>query len=269
MKRFFVRFLAVMFILTAVTVSPSAARLVCCGTEVPGVVRQGDVLCAPFRAVCEQLGYEVSWQQGQAAAEGAHRVTARPGDRFLYVDRQKISAPAEILLRNARTIVPVRALCEALGLAVSYDSLSETAYVSSITAVSCAETALVWDAAYSDEDLMWLARIVEAEAGAESREGKLAVANVVLNRVASAEYPDTIYEVIFDTRFGVQFEPTCNGLIYKTPSAESVEAARNALEGQNNVAGALYFYNPSLTDTAWFRENCEYIQTIGCHDFYQ
>ena len=279
MKRIFVRLWIGLLVLTVVTVSSSAARLVCCGTELPGVVRQGDVLCAPFRAICEHLGYEVNWQEGQAIAEGEHRITACPGDRFLYVDHQRFFTPTQILLQNDRTIVPVRALCEALGMAVSYDSVSETASISYISVISAPVTASVVEiepavasepaATYSDEELTWLARIVEAEAGAESPEGKLAVANVILNRVASSDYPDTIYDVIFDTKYGVQFEPTRNGSIYKTPSAESVAAARDALEGQNNIADALYFYNPSLTDTAWFRDNCEYVQTIGCHDFYQ
>ena len=123
-------------------------------------------------------------------------------------------------------------------------------------------------ASYDENDVYWLARIIEAEAGGESGEGKLAVANVVLNRVASSSYPDTIYDVIFDTKYGTQFEPTSNGAIYNTPSEESIEAAKRALSGENNIGGALYFYNPSLVDAVWIRTNCTYIQTIGCHNFY-
>lgn len=121
---------------------------------------------------------------------------------------------------------------------------------------------------YSETDLYWLARIIEAEAGSESAEGKLAVANVVLNRVDSDAYPDSIYEVIFDTKYGVQFEPTINGTIYNTPSEESVLAAKQALAGENVVGEAIYFYNPSLVDAVWIRTNCTFVQTIGCHNFY-
>ena len=104
---------------------------------------------------------------------------------------------------------------------------------------------------------------------AESAEGKLAVANVVLNRVNCSEYPDNIYDVIFDTKYGTQFEPTANGTVFNTPSDESVAAAKAALEGENNIGDALYFYNPSLVDAVWIRTNCEYLETIGCHDFFR
>ena len=93
--------------------------------------------------------------------------------------------------------------------------------------------------------------------------------NVVLNRVKSPDFPDTIYGVIFDDRWGGQFEPVRNGTVYDEPTAESVEAARLCLEGVNTAGDSLYFLAPHLTDNHWTMENRTYVTTIGCHWFYQ
>lgn len=82
--------------------------------------------------------------------------------------------------------------------------------------------ALIKAGNYNADDLYWLARIISAESRGESLDGKIAVGNVVLNRVASSDFPDTIYGVIFDDRWGGQFEPVRNGTIYQTPTEDSV-----------------------------------------------
>ena len=92
--------------------------------------------------------------------------------------------------------------------------------------------------------------------------------NVVLNRVESPDFPDTIPGVIFDRVDGVQFEPVKNGTVYDTPTAQSVEAARRALDGETVIGDALYFYAPALSQGVWINANRTYAQTIGCHRFY-
>ena len=92
--------------------------------------------------------------------------------------------------------------------------------------------------------------------------------NVVLNRVESGQFPDTIPGVIFDRVDGVQFEPVKNGTVYDEPTAQSVEAARRVLEGENVIGDALYFYAPALSQGVWINANRTYAQTIGCHRFY-
>lgn len=98
--------------------------------------------------------------------------------------------------------------------------------------------------------------------------GQIAVGNVILNRVASPQFPDTVQAVIFDRKDAVQFEPVGNGRIYQSPSETSVEAARQALAGENVIGDALYFYAPALSQGVWINANCTYQQTIGCHRFY-
>jgi len=121
---------------------------------------------------------------------------------------------------------------------------------------------------YSEEDLTWLAKIVEAEAQGETYPSKLGVASVIINRRDCAQYPSTIKEVIFDKRFGVQFTPTANGSVYNTPSASSFIAALEALEGRNNAPDTLFFMNPSLATSNWISNNRQYAFTIGGHSYY-
>jgi len=121
---------------------------------------------------------------------------------------------------------------------------------------------------YSEEDLSWLAKIVEAEAQGETYPSKLGVASVIINRRDSGEYPSTIKGVIFDKRYGVQFTPTINGSIYNTPSASSYIAAMEALEGRNNAPETLFFMNPKLATTNWISDNRQYAFTIGGHSYY-
>lgn len=103
---------------------------------------------------------------------------------------------------------------------------------------------------YSEEDLKLLACLVHAEAGNQSYEGRLAVANIVLNRVKSGKYPDTIKAVIYSPG---QFSVASSGSLskqlsnYESYSSNSqrlsIKAARAALEGANNIGNRLYFHS--------------------------
>ena len=93
-----------------------------------------------------------------------------------------------------------------------------------------------------------LARLVEAEAKGESYAGKVAVATVVLNRVSSDIFPDTLYNVVNDGR---QFSPVLNGTINLPAGAESKQAVEEALGYQGYDNGSLYFYNPDKAYSAY------------------
>lgn len=121
---------------------------------------------------------------------------------------------------------------------------------------------------YSEEDLYWLSRIIYAEAGTEPFEGMIAVGSVVMNRVASDSYPDTVYGVIFDKKFGVQFTPAATGTVYRTPSKDAITAAKICLAGYSVSEEILFFLNERIATCTWTRDNCQYVMTIGNHDFY-
>ena len=121
---------------------------------------------------------------------------------------------------------------------------------------------------YTEEDLMWLYRIIHAEARGEPYEAMLAVGNVVLNRRASPMYPDTVRDVIFDSRNGVQFSPTVNGAIHNTPSVASFIAAVEVLEGRQNAEGVLFFKNPQIARSSWMSRNRPFAFSLNNHDFF-
>jgi N-acetylmuramoyl-L-alanine amidase len=119
-------------------------------------------------------------------------------------------------------------------------------------------------------NLYWLSRIIHAEAEAEPYAGKVAVGNVVINRVNSGTFANTIKGVIFEYSQGLpQFSPVADGTIYNTPSAASVQAAKDALAGQRPVGSAQFFFNPDKATARWIVENKTYVTRIGDHVFYK
>jgi len=108
-----------------------------------------------------------------------------------------------------------------------------------------------------------LSKLVYAEARGETYKGKVAVAAVVLNRVASASFPNTISGVVYQSG---AFTCVNNGSINNTPDSECIRAAREALNGWDPTGGCLYYYNPKTAVDDWIRTRT--IKTvIGNHSF--
>ncbi len=124
------------------------------------------------------------------------------------------------------------------------------------------------DAAYDYEDLYWLSRIISAEAKGESFTGQIGVGTVVLNRVKSGQFPNTVKGVVFDKKYGTQFTPVANGSIYSTPTESAVVAAKMCLDGYTLSGSVLYFLNPRISTSSWIQNNRKYAFRVGNHDFY-
>ena len=125
----------------------------------------------------------------------------------------------------------------------------------------------------SGEDYDALLRLVEAEASGEDIKGKMLVANVVLNRVKSSSFPDTVKEVIYQKENGrAQFSPVATGKIDRVSvSGETVEAVERVLCGEDESAGALYFVAPayaSAENRSWFENNLTLLFSYKGHQFY-
>lgn len=117
----------------------------------------------------------------------------------------------------------------------------------------------------ADKDLM--ARLVRAEAVGEPYAGKVAVAVVVLNRVKSNEFPNTIRNVIYEKSNGYYaFTPVQNGEINKGADAESKRAVNEAIALGSQGNGSLYFFNPKTAKSDWILTR-EVTVTIGNHRF--
>lgn len=125
----------------------------------------------------------------------------------------------------------------------------------------------------SDEDYDTLLRIVEAEAGSEDIKGRVLVANVIMNRVKSEDFPNTVTEVVWDNSDGVpQFSPTYDGRINEVAvSDETREAVKQALKGTDYSEGALFFIQKSAAEehnVKWFEKDLKRLFKYGVHEFY-
>ena len=115
-----------------------------------------------------------------------------------------------------------------------------------------------------------LLRIVEAEAGGEDITGKMLVANVIMNRVQSGRFPDTVTEVVYQKNANgkAQFSPTVNGRIDSVRvSQETVDAVERVLSGEDSSNGALYFRSVRSNGT-WHDNALRRVVEHGNHIFY-
>lgn len=192
-------------------------------------------------------------------------INATVGQKYISANGRYFYTENEVLLHNGTVYVPILPMVKALSGYVHFDT-ERGAFMISSGDTRKLKTA---ESFYRDDEVYWLARIISSEAGAEPLEGKIAVGSVVLNRVKSEFFPNTIYGVIFDRKFGVQFSPVANGTIYKTPTAESVIAAKICLEGYTLSEDVLYFMNPDIATSSWISSNRTYAFRIGNHVFYE
>ena len=116
---------------------------------------------------------------------------------------------------------------------------------------------------YKSADVYLLARVIYAEARGESYTGKVAVGAVVLNRVRSSSFPNTISGVVYQP---LAFTAVADGQINLTPDATSQRAAQDAINGWDPTYGCLYYYNPKIATSKWIYSRPTVI-TIGNHVF--
>lgn len=118
-------------------------------------------------------------------------------------------------------------------------------------------------ASASSGDMYLLARLVHGEARGEPYRGKVAVAAVVLNRVRSPHFPNTIAGVIYQRG---AFDAVSDGQINLAPDNDSINAARDAMNGWDPTYGCLYYYNPRTATSRWMLSRPVLLR-IGNHAF--
>ena len=124
-------------------------------------------------------------------------------------------------------------------------------------------TGTISAALYRESELSLLARLVSGEARGEPYIGQVAVAAVVLNRVRSDEFPDTVSGVIFQPG---AFDAVWDGQFDMTPTDSAVRAARDAMNGWDPTGGCTYYYNPATATNSWIWSRQVQL-TIGQHAF--
>lgn len=235
------------------------------GGQVFGI---GNTTYVPMFKFCDWLGvfsYSYNKTRGVATVSGTGlEISATEGSLYIVANGRYFYTVDEILDVNGIIYVPIRPLTKALNSKIEWSNADNEFKVYSGDTSRLKTASQV----YREDEVYWLSRIINAEAGAEPLQGKLAVGNIILNRVCSSQFPNTIYSVIFDRRYGVQFSPTANGTIYKTPSAESIIAAKMCIEGYSLSTDILYFFNPTKSPSNWISKNRQFAFKVGNHAFY-
>ena len=134
---------------------------------------------------------------------------------------------------------------------------------STAAALGVTLTGSVSAAGYNESETYLLGRLVHGEARGEPYVGKVAVAAVVLNRVKSPSFPNTISGVIYQSG---AFDAVADGQINLTPDEDSLRAARDALNGWDPTGGCLYYYNPATATNGWIWSRTVQL-SIGKHNF--
>ena len=134
---------------------------------------------------------------------------------------------------------------------------------STAAALGITLTGSVSAASYNESETYLLGRLGHGEARGEPYVGKVAVAAVVLNRVKSPSFPNTISGVIYQSG---AFDAVSDGQINLTPDEDSLRAARDALNGWDPTGGCLYYYNPATATNGWIWSRTVQL-SIGKHNF--
>lgn len=270
--------LTVLSALAAFTVSASADCIY--ETEpadfdvvVDGFAYEGNVLSVKDIAyvslrefACMADNSVVWWEEDEAAAyvETDSLTLRAPEDEFyIEANGRMLWCEYGVFTEDDIMYIPLGKAAKAFGFDITYVPEDNTTYLTRLRSA-----VVPGDEFYNEEDLYWLSKIIHAEAQGEPFDGKLAVGNVIMNRVESEQFPDTVYDVIFDNEHGVQFTPTVNGAIDQKPNEDSVLAAKLCLDDAVLNEHMLYFLNESIASSLWIPQNCTFIMEIGDHTFY-
>lgn len=204
---------------------------------------------------------QISWDGSTAKVTSSRlTLTAKVGQLYLMANGRYLYLPEGVQMVNNKVTVPLAAVVEAFDAKLTWDGATGT-----IRITRGSGGIQSGDSYYDQEDLFWLSRVIYAESGNQPLEGQMAVGNVVMNRVASPAYPNTVQGVLAQKN---QFSTYKSGaLANRTPNQSSIIAAKLVLDGGEvaETDGALYFDSSS---NSWASRNREFATVLGGHKFY-
>jgi len=194
----------------------------------------------PLRFISEALNTDsITWNksvQSVTIKKGINTLNFFINKNYAFINNSRENINGIPIIKDSRTFVPLRIISETLNANVNWNDDTRTIRITtkSTATIPNTQTSTVKPSTkpsdstsssistntsnkYDADAVYWLSRIIEAEASGEPYSGKVAVGEVILNRVKSNEFPNTIWKVIFDDTYAIQFEPVANGTIYNTP----------------------------------------------------
>lgn len=116
---------------------------------------------------------------------------------------------------------------------------------------------------FSESDVYLLARTIYAEGRGEPYTGQVAIGAVIMNRIRSPKFPNSVSGVVYQKH---AFTAVSDGQINLTPNDTAMKAARDAMNGWDPTGGALYYYNPAVATSSWIFDR-QTVTVIGRHVF--
>lgn len=233
-------------------------------------LKLNDTTYVPLLSFCVAMlreDFEVLWDGEKnsvsLSAEGID-ISLALSDNYIVANGRYLYLPCGAYNINGSVLAPIRELAKIFNVSIEWDEEDWTINIDT-SELSIIEQGAAF---YDSETLFWLSRVISSESGGtEPIEGMIGVGNVVLNRVndESGMFEDTVQGVIFQYN---QFSVVDNGTIFHEPKELSVIAAKLCLEGYNTVGDSLFFLNPDIAPSSWFRETRTFVVTIENHDFY-
>ena len=185
-------------------------------------------------------------------------ITVTDGQPYMTANGRCLYLPDGYVTIGGNAVFPMDIVAKIFNLDAVYDSENGIWDLSTVNKSILAGA----DEYYDSDELYWMSRIITAEAGNQPLLGQIAVGNVVMNRVASSRFADTVKGVIFQEG---QFDPVRSGGVYCDPFDSCIVAAKLALEDCNVVGDALFF---QMARGGEMSEYASFIMQIGEHYFF-
>ena len=233
-------------------------------------VKNGLVYISP-ESICDYYGVEIAVSTTPTSFEISGTdlyMSGSTDNEYLQANYRYLYTPEKFVIEDGRVYLSKAVIERVFGVKVTVfgDPVQVELSTDGISLIQGG--ADYYAVNYSSEDLFWLPRIIYAETKDQPMAGLIAVGNVVHNRLEHEQFPDTVFEVIFDNQHAVQFTPAATGAVLDDPDERSIVAAYLCLEGYNTAGESLYFVNPDKGASRWCEEKLQFVCTIGDHDFY-
>lgn len=186
---------------------------------------------------------------------------------YMTANYRYIYLPRGYLISGGELYLPLDALCRIFGVTAEIGVERVDLTTAQARLISGGED--YYEMNCDPQALYWLPRIGYGEAYEQPLAGIMGVCSVVLNRVADEDFPNTIFEVLYDSKHTVQFTPVTTLAMKDKPDEIYCIASYLVLEGYNVVGESTYFVNPAGGANAWFEQNLSYVVTYGNHEFYK